>query len=232
MTTRAERVAAVAGRGRGRRALIVYWTLRAVGVVVARLYFRFKVVHRERLPASGAYVISPVHRSNLDFMLPALAISRRMRWMAKDSIFLGGATDRFLYAMGAFPVKRDGVDRESLQTCQRVVADGEPLVMFPEGRRKAGPVVEDLFAGPAYVACNERVPIVPVGIGGSARAMPIGSKMVWPRRIVLVVGEPIYPDVEVEGRVPRAVLDATTERLRVAVQRLYEEASALAGTTP
>lgn len=230
--TRAERVAAVAGRGRSREALAAYWTVRVVSLVVARIFFRFEVVHPERIPASGAYVISPVHRSNLDFALPGLAIRRRLRWMAKRSIFRGGWIDRFLYAMGSFPVNRSGVDRESLETCQRVVADGDPLVMFPEGRRKEGPVVRDLFAGPAYVACNERVPILPIGIGGSARAMPIGSKLVRPAKIVLVIGEPIYPDVAVEGRVPRAVVDATTERLGVAVQALYEEACALAHTTP
>ena len=63
-------------------------------------------------------------------------------------------------------------------------------------------------------------------------AMPIGQKMVWPRKIVLVIGEPIYPDVPLEGRVPRATVDATTERIRVAVQALYEDAQHRAGTTP
>lgn len=227
---RNEQVAAVAARGRSREARIGFWGLRAVALAVTKFWFRLEVVHRERIPASGAYVISPVHRSNLDFMLPCMAIHRRIRWMAKGSIYLGGLIDRFLYAMGAFPVDRSGVDRVSLMTCRQVVADGEPIVMFPEGRRKEGPVVEDLFAGPAYVACNERVPILPLGIGGSARAMPIGSKMVWPRKIVVVIGEPIYPDVAPSGRVARAQIDATTERLRVAVQSLYEEAAGLAGT--
>jgi len=230
--SREDDVVAVAARGRSIEARLGFWTLRAIALAVNKLWFRLEVVHPERIPASGAYVISPVHRSNLDFMLPCMAIHRRIRWMAKGSIFLGGLVDRFLYAMGAFPVDRSGLDRVSLMTCRRVVADGEPIVMFPEGRRKAGPVVEDLFAGPAYVSCNERVPILPLGIGGSARAMPIGSKFVRPRKIVVVIGEPIYPDVTLSGRVPRAAVDATTERLRAEVQALYEEASALAGTRP
>ena len=88
-----------------------------------------------------------------------------------------------------------------MRRCEALLARGEIVVLFPEGRRKDGPVVEDLFDGPAFVACRQRVPIVPVGIGGAERAMPIGSKMVWPRKIVLTVGEPIYPDVPVSGRV-------------------------------
>ena len=76
-TTMAERVTATAGRGRSRAALAAYWGLRAIGVPLVRLYFRFEVVHRDRIPPSGSYVICPVHRSNLDFMLPALAYYRR-----------------------------------------------------------------------------------------------------------------------------------------------------------
>ncbi len=225
----AERVDAIARRGRNPLALIGYWALRNTAVFVAKVYFRFEVVHRDRIPAAGSYVISPVHRSNLDFAVPCVAVRRRIRWMAKDSIFLGGWIDRFLYAMGSFPVNRSGVDRESLLACQQVVEEGEPIVMFPEGRRKEGAIVKDLFAGPAYVACRERVPILPVGIGGSARAMPIGQKMIWPRKIVVVIGEPIYPDVAAEGRVPRETIDATTERLRESLQALYEDAQRRAG---
>jgi hypothetical protein len=38
-----------------------------------------------------------------------------------------------------------------------------------------------------------------------------------------VIGEPIYPDVPLTGRVPRRVVNETTERLREAVQELYDE---------
>lgn len=224
MSSVTERAEAMAGRGRSVPARLLYGSLKVILVLWARLYFRIEMVGRERLPAAGGFVISPVHRSNLDFMLAGMPIPRPVRWMAKDSIFVGGLIDRYLYAMGSFPVNRSGLDRASLEACELVVAHGEPIVMFPEGRRKAGDVVEDLFDGPAYVACKQRVPIVPMGIGGSDRAMPIGSKFVFPRKIVLVVGEPIYPDVPLEGRVPRADINATTERLRIAVQDLYDEA--------
>lgn len=229
MTTTTERAVAMASRGRSRSARALYTVLKALLVGLTRTYFRIEIVGRERIPASGGFVISPVHRSNLDFLLAGLAVPQGVRWMAKDSIFLGGLIDRFLYAMGSFPVNRSGVDRASLEACELVVADGQPIVMFPEGRRKAGDEVVDLFDGPAFVACRKRVPIVPMGIGGSDRAMPIGAKFVFPRKIVILIGEPIYPDVPLEGRVPRPIVNATTERLRVAVQDLYDEARRRAG---
>jgi 1-acyl-sn-glycerol-3-phosphate acyltransferase len=229
VTTAKERAEAMAGRGQSIPARLSYATLKVLLTVLMKLYFRIEMIGRERLPAAGGFVICPVHRSNLDFMLAGMPIPRHVRWMAKDSIFLGGIIDRFLYAMGSFPVNRSGLDRASLEACEMVVAHGQPIVMFPEGRRKEGDVVVDLFDGPAYVACKQRVPLVPMGIGGSDRAMPIGSKFVFPRKIVLVVGEPIYPDVPLEGRVPRADVNATTERVRVAVQDLYDESRRRAG---
>ena len=65
-------------------------------------------------------------------------------------------------------------------SARRCIEQGEPLVMFPEGTRQIGPVVEKVFDGPAYVAARMRVPIVPVGIGGSERAMPKGAKLIRP----------------------------------------------------
>ena len=42
----------------------------------------------------------------------------------------------------------------------------------------------------------------------------------------VVIGEPIYPDVAVTGRVPRRIVSELTEQLRGELQRLYDEAEA------
>ena len=102
--------------------------------------------------------------------------------------------------------------------------------MFPEGTRQSGPVVEELFDGPAYVALHTGVPIVPVGIGGSERAMPKGAKFIRPVRVRLVVGPPIEPPpVPAGGRVSRRAVRELSEQLRKEIQRLFDEAEELAG---
>jgi 1-acyl-sn-glycerol-3-phosphate acyltransferase len=207
---------------------ISYRLLRGLGVLLTRIVWRVRVRGVERLPMGVPYVVAPVHRSYVDFLIVAVAVPRVMRYMVKDTVWKAPRVGRFIEFNGSFPVDREHADREALRNAERAVQGGDPVVMFPEGRRKDGAVVEDLFDGPAFVACRNRVPIVPIGIGGSDRALPIGKKMIRLARVEVVIGEPIYPDVGLTGRVPRRLVTEHTEKVRAEVQRLYDQAKVLA----
>jgi 1-acyl-sn-glycerol-3-phosphate acyltransferase len=97
-----------------------------------------------------------------------------MRYMGKAGIWKYRVLWPVFDALGGFPVSAGNADRAALRTCIDVVRTGEPLVLFPRAPAAAGPVVEDLFDGVAYVASKTAVPILPVGIGGSERALPKG----------------------------------------------------------
>lgn len=208
----------------------VYRVIWLLAAGAARIYCRLEVDGREHIPTEGAYVLAPVHRSNVDFLLAGLTGRRRSWFMAKRAVFVGGPIDWFLSGIGAFPVNREGVDRTALRSCEEHLAAGHPVVMFPEGRRQSGPAVTECFEGPAFVAARQRVPIIPVGIGGSDRVMPIGSKLILPRKVRIVVGQPIHPDVQAAGRVPRSTVTALTAELRDELQELYDEARRLAAS--
>jgi 1-acyl-sn-glycerol-3-phosphate acyltransferase len=206
-----------------------YGAIRGLFFGLAKLYFRLESRGREHMPAHGPFVLAPVHRSNLDFILMSTLIRSRMRYMGKASIWKWSWGGKFVSMLGAFPVHRGSADRAALRTCLQVIENGEPVLIFPEGTRRAGPVIDDLFDGPAYVAVRAGVPIVPVGIGGSDMAMPVGAKFIRPHKIVLLVGEPIIPPVgDGSGRVRRSVVRELTERLHQALQPLYDEARRLA----
>lgn len=214
--------------GRGR------WLYGVARLVVvsswARVWFRLKVVHGERVPAEGAYVIAPVHRSNIDFLLVGALTRRRMRYMVKDSLWKFRPLGWLFSTLGGFPVKRGTADREALRACLQVMEAGSPLVMFPEGTRQSGAKVTEVFDGPAYVAARMGVPLLPVGIGGSEDAMPKGAKWIKPRRIVVTVGEPIHPPTREGGsRVKRGAVRAMTDQLRDDLQSVFDEAQDLAG---
>lgn len=214
-----------------RSELAFYAVVRAALLGACKLWFRVTGSGQQHVPAEGAFILAPVHRSNLDFALVLICTKRRMRYLAKDSLWKGqGFWAKVFTALGGIPVARGTADREALRTCIEVLEAGEPLVMFPEGTRQHGPVVQELFDGPAFVQSRTGVPIVPVGIGGSEGAMPKGSKIPKPHKITVVVG-PALPFVEHEGsKAKRAAIHARTEELHREVQSLFDQAQRSAGT--
>ncbi|MFM7493015.1 MAG: lysophospholipid acyltransferase family protein, partial [Acidimicrobiaceae bacterium] len=96
---------------------------------------------RENIPQSGAFILAPIHRSNVDTPIVSLVTSRRLRFMGKDSLWKVKPIGAVLSALGGFPVTRGSADLEALKRCLAVLSLGEPLVMFPEGTRQSGPKI-------------------------------------------------------------------------------------------
>jgi 1-acyl-sn-glycerol-3-phosphate acyltransferase len=210
--------------------VILYRIVRDLLVGFSRIFWRVTVEGKEHVPTDGAYVVAPVHRSNVDFIIAATVTRRRVRFMAKDSIFKPKPFARLLDALGAFPVHRGTADREALRRTIAVVEAGEPTVIFPEGTRQEGPTVQPLFEGAAYVATRTGVPIVPVGIGGSQKAMPRGAKFIRPTKIHVVVGPVLRPKpVEPGRRTPRSSIHELTQQLHTELQDLFDKARAKVG---
>ena len=113
--------------------------------------------------------------------------------MGKESLWRSRAMGWLLTALGGFPVQRGTADRDALRAAMAVIERGEPLVMFPEGTRQTGPKIAEMFDGPAYVACRTGAPIIPVGMGGTEAAMPVGSKGIRPVKMAIVIGDHITP---------------------------------------
>jgi len=211
-----------------RSELVFYGFSRGLVEVVCRVLWRARVLHRERLPASGPYILAPSHRSNLDTPFMGLVTRRRVRFMGKAELWSrGGWSARFLYALGGFPVERGAADRTALRLAAAAMEGGEPLVVFPEGTRRKGPLIEELHDGVAYLAARCGVPIVPVGIGGSEEILARGRKLPKLKRVVVVVGEPIEPPAG-DGPVRRGAVSALTEQLRTELQMLFDEAQVAA----
>lgn len=209
-----------------------YWFMRGVVIAVAKGYFRADVYGSANIPAAGACVLSPSHRSNLDTPLLAMVTKRRIRYMGKESLWKSRFGGWFLTTLGGFPVSRGAADREAMRAAQAVLERGEPLVMFPEGTRQVGAVVEseNMKDGPAFLACRTGAPIVPMGMAGTEGAMPKGAKVVRPVKIVVVIRPPIYPPPRTEsGRVPRRAIRELTEQLRQEIQIAFDEAREIAG---
>lgn len=196
---------------------------------IAKAAYRSEIIGKERLPRTGPYILAPSHRSFIDFLFAAMVTRRRVRWMAKESLWEHPALGSFVDVMGGFRVNRGTADRHSLRVAESILADGQPLVVFPEGTRRNGAVVDDLFDGAAWLASRQRVPVVPVGIAGSEEAMSTGTKLPRPGKVVIWIGEPLWPDVPAAGRIPRSEVRSFSARMMPAMQDAFDRANALRG---
>jgi len=212
----------LAGRSKGD--MVPYYTIRTIVTSFNVGWCRMRVEGKENIPRSGTFILAPTHRSILDTPISSGVTRRRMRFMGADKWWHNKWLGRTLTACGGFPVTRGSADREALKRCITLLEGGEPLVLFPEGERKSGPTVLPLFEGAAYISSKTGAPIIPVGIGGSERAMPKGAKFIYPRKVRVIVGSPIPAPTGATSKELREAVRATTAALHTAMQELLDEA--------
>ncbi len=189
---------------------------------VVYLYWRVSIRGRENLKGHDGFIIAPVHRSYIDPVAVGLTLWNPIRPLAKEEFF----QSKFAWLwrkMGGCPLRRGEADRNALRTAAAWLEAGEQVILFPEGTRKEGPTVENLHEGVAYLAVKTNSPVIPVGIGGSDKAMPKKAKFIYPAKITLEFGEPIYPDKSLKMREATAAL---TSELQIALQKTYDAAKA------
>jgi 1-acyl-sn-glycerol-3-phosphate acyltransferase len=214
------------------RLRLLYAVCRFIAVGISRMLFPGPVIGRENLPRSGAYVIAPLHRSHLDFLIVARITRRRLRYLAKAEVWRFPHLGRFIERLGALPVHRESTDRDSFNRSLAVLQGGEPLMLFPEGTRGKGPLVGELREGAAYLALRAGVPLVPVGLAGTERVISRRIHFPRPSKVRIVIGPVVTrPAGSVGNRVPRSLVRSITTQLSDAIQSASEDARALLSIT-
>ena len=218
----AEVTTKLAGQSFGNR--LFYGTIRFIVIVICRLYLRLRIIDAHKIPRTGTFILAPSHRSTLDIPVAAATTRRRLMYMGKDSMWKFKPIGAFLTALGTFPVTRGSADLEALKRCIAILHRGDHLVLFPEGTRRQGRVIEPLFDGAAFIAYKTGVPIIPVGIAGSEEIWPPGTRLPRPRKCVAVVGDPIYPKSLNGARATREMMSEFTLELQTSLQTVFDQA--------
>jgi 1-acyl-sn-glycerol-3-phosphate acyltransferase len=157
-----------------------------------QLWFNWRFEGLESVPAEGPAIIAGNHLSYLDPFAHAYFVvkaGRRPRFLAKQELFDAPFVGMALRGAGQISVRRGTGDQSPLEDAERAIADGEVVVIYPEGtsattnadfspgRGKTGAVRLSLAAG---------VPIIPVATWG--------GQYVWQRsgRQSVAFGRPIW----------------------------------------
>jgi 1-acyl-sn-glycerol-3-phosphate acyltransferase len=166
--------------------------LRLFGHALFRILFTVEYHGLENVPETGPVIIAGNHPSYLDPVLVGIPIKRMLRFMAWDALFKVPLLGQIIRALGAFPVDiRRGKGESAYREAVRVLRDGNPLVIFPEGQRSDQGPMGELRTGAARLAIDTGAPIVPVTIGGAFRAWPKWRLLPKPAKIVVRYHKPI-----------------------------------------
>ena len=135
--------------------------------IVSVFMYRIKIIGKENIPKKGAVLICPNHVHALDSAVFIAHSKRKINVLAKDNLFTGPIKKWFADLFGIYPIKQDSADIEAIKTSLKVLKNGEPLMIFPEGTRNGLAKGTPLKNGPIVLAIKSNTPIIPVGIKGN-----------------------------------------------------------------
>ena len=177
------------------------------------LLSRVRISGREHIP-EGGFILAPNHPSQLDAFFAAVALGRRVRFMAKSDLFTR-RWGRWLARVGAFPVRRGVWDEEAFETAETLLERGKVLAMFFEGGVSPPGAYRPAKPGIGYVAGHAGATVLPCHLAGTRG---LYKPWTWPK-ITVTYGPPL-----VFERNP----DPTREANLEAANRIAEAVKALA----
>ncbi|KAB1902116.1 1-acyl-sn-glycerol-3-phosphate acyltransferase [Micromonospora sp. AMSO1212t] len=191
-----------------------------------RLAFRPHVEGLEHIPATGGAIFASNHLSVADELLLGTVVPRHLAFWAKSEYFNGtglkGGFSKFvLTGLGAIPVERAG-GRAALTAFDAaipVLKAGDLVAVYPEGTRSPDGRLYRGRTGTVRLAIAAGVPIIPVGVTGTDKAQPIGTRIPRPGRakITIKFGKPL----DFSGRPDdRTSLRAMTDEMMAEIQKL------------
>lgn len=159
-----------------------------------RLFWRYRVIGRENIPAAGALLVTANHASFLDPPAVGLLFFRHpLRFFAKAELFDVPVLGWLIAGFGSVPVQRGGADRKALETIRQLILRNEPVLLFPEGTRTRDGQLQEPKTGVAMIAMRHpETQILPVFVEGTFEIWPRHKRWPGPGRLTVYVGKPYF----------------------------------------
>lgn len=155
---------------------------------------RPKVIGLERL-GEGPAVLVANHCGYLDFILCAAALPVDTRFVIKGELRDQPYVGPFLARTGHVFVDRHVAARSvaDLESITRLLDQGQRVMLFPEGTFSPEVGMRPFKLGAFRLACDQAVPLIPIAIRGSRRALRDGTWLPKHVPIEIEVLQPLMP---------------------------------------
>ena len=220
----------------------IFWLLAGLILPIWSCMVRYRFTRDSKLPATGPFIFSPNHYSEIDPIAMGGAVwhlGRLPRFMAKASIFKVPVVGAILRKSGQIPVERDGSSRSGspanpIGAASMLIEQQSCVVVYPEGSLTRDP---DLWpmrgkSGAVRLALESGIPLIPAAHWGTQDLMPRYGKRIHPfprKTIHVAVGEPLDLS-RFEGKhIDQKIVNEATAMLMTEIARLLGE---LRGETP
>ena len=212
---------------------------RIILFTVHKLYFRLEIIGHSNIPKTGGVLLAVNHQSYLDPPLVGICVWRWVTFISKIENFKVPILGPIIELGGAFPVVRGG-DDEALELFTKLLKEGHVLSIFPEGtipaeeeipRSAMEPQTGLLIGktGAIRLALKARVPIVPVGLSGTGKALcpeavPRGEKLPIPKPVKITVkfGKPWHLSEYYHQPMTKELLRTLTDELMRRISDLVD----------
>ncbi|HVI10866.1 MAG TPA: 1-acyl-sn-glycerol-3-phosphate acyltransferase, partial [Candidatus Binatia bacterium] len=202
-----------------------FWSLVArVTRMIANDSFHLRVRGVEKLPPSGAYIISSNHQSYLDpvilgSVLPPEVFARVFS-VGTSEIFGEGFMLRLARSLRVIVVDPDANLIPAMRAGAFGLRQGRPLILYPEGERSIDGTPRIFKKGAAILSIHVQVPIVPVAIDGFYEAWPRNHSFQKFAPLKMEFGDPIFPPPESEAT--EQAYDQLTSKVKSRVVEMWE----------
>src|SRR5690348_9491884 len=112
-----------------------YWLGYNLSRWLAKVLFRFRILHRERMIQTGPVILAMNNQSYLDPPLARNACDRSIYFLAKRSLLDVAIFRWLLPRLNVIPVDQEGMDRSALKAVIRLLKANQGVLVFPEGSR-------------------------------------------------------------------------------------------------
>jgi 1-acyl-sn-glycerol-3-phosphate acyltransferase len=166
-----------------------YYFFRFLISLLASLFLRRQVLSKGNMPQHTGCIVVANHLNLLDSPILGVSLGRRVYFMAKEDLFHSRIIGWMAKQFGAFSVAKGRLNRRAGRTALQLLANGQALIIYPEGKRSDDGKLGQAYSGAALLAVKSGAPIVPVGISGTRQL--IGKKWFLKRpKITLNIGQP------------------------------------------
>jgi 1-acyl-sn-glycerol-3-phosphate acyltransferase len=166
--------------------------LYALNYTLGRVLWRARINGAFPIPPHQGALIICNHRCPLDPSFMALTVPRVIHWMVAKEYCEYWAFRRLLRTCGVIPVNRGGADRAAIKEAIRLIAGGELVGIFPEGRiNTTQQTLLPGHPGAALIAMKAHATVVPCYVHGAPYDGTTLGCLFMPASVRLVIGQPL-----------------------------------------